>query len=154
MTYRQVCNQINTTNATRGAETAHSSGSHEFTPGFQWGSCYSIFSFMCMSCRSLFVLFLLAIVLSVLLQYTDSNYAFGFFKLFFRVTFFTIICLSTFFVYNDHPLLLLYVLRVSFIAFYLWQSNRSTRVLPYSHPFTAYSCYSYQLTLNNNRLIN
>jgi hypothetical protein len=28
------------------------------------GSCYSIFSFMCMFCRSLFVLFLLAIVLS------------------------------------------------------------------------------------------
>jgi hypothetical protein len=26
-------------------------------PGFQWGSCYSIFSFMCMFCRSLFVLF-------------------------------------------------------------------------------------------------
>jgi hypothetical protein len=29
--------------------------SPEFTPGFQWGSCYSIFSFMCMFCRSLFV---------------------------------------------------------------------------------------------------
>ena len=28
----------------------------EFTAGFQWGSCYSIFSFMYMSCRSLFVL--------------------------------------------------------------------------------------------------
>ena len=26
-----------------------------FTPGFQWGSCYSIFSFICMFCRSLFV---------------------------------------------------------------------------------------------------
>ena len=25
-------------------------------PSFQWGSCYSIFSFMCMFCRSLFVL--------------------------------------------------------------------------------------------------
>ena len=25
---------------------------HDFTPGFQWGSCYSIFSFMCMFCRS------------------------------------------------------------------------------------------------------
>jgi hypothetical protein len=31
-------------------------GAPEFTPGFQWGSCYSIFSFMCMFCRSLFVL--------------------------------------------------------------------------------------------------
>ena len=40
--------------------------------------CYSIFSFMCMFCRSLFVLvpFLLAIVLSVLLQYTNSDYPF------------------------------------------------------------------------------
>jgi len=28
----------------------------EFTPGFKWGSCYSIFSFMCMFWRSLFVL--------------------------------------------------------------------------------------------------
>jgi hypothetical protein len=26
------------------------------TPGFQWGSCYSIFSFMCNVCKSLFVL--------------------------------------------------------------------------------------------------
>jgi hypothetical protein len=26
-------------------------------PGFWWGSCYSIFSFMCMFCRSFFVLF-------------------------------------------------------------------------------------------------
>ena len=33
-------------------------------------------------CRSLFVLFLLAIVLSVLLRYTDSDYPFGIFKLF------------------------------------------------------------------------
>jgi hypothetical protein len=23
----------------------------EFTPGFQWGSCYSTFSLMCMFCR-------------------------------------------------------------------------------------------------------
>jgi hypothetical protein len=38
--------------------------------------CYSIFSFMCMFCRSLFVL--LAIVLSVLLQYTDSDYPFDY----------------------------------------------------------------------------
>ena len=32
------------------------SGAHEFTPGFYCGSCYSIFSCMCMFCRSLFVL--------------------------------------------------------------------------------------------------
>ena len=33
------------------------SGAPWLTPGFQWGSCYSIFSFMCMLCRSIFVLF-------------------------------------------------------------------------------------------------
>jgi hypothetical protein len=48
-------------------------------------SCYSIFSFICMFGRSLygpFVLFLLAIVLSVHLRFTDSDYNFGIFKLF------------------------------------------------------------------------
>ena len=35
-----------------------------------------------MFCRSLFVLFLLVIVLSVLLRFTDSYYPFGIFKLF------------------------------------------------------------------------
>jgi len=33
-------------------------------------------------CRSLFVLFLFAIVLSVLLRFMDSDYPFGIFKLF------------------------------------------------------------------------
>ena len=56
MTYHKVCNQINTTGATGGAGTAYPSRAPEFTPGFQLGSCYSIFSFMCMFCRSLFVL--------------------------------------------------------------------------------------------------
>jgi len=49
----------------------------------------TIFSFMCMFCRSLFVLlyfFLLAIVLSVLLRYKDSDYSFDIFKLFLQVT--------------------------------------------------------------------
>jgi hypothetical protein len=41
--------------------------------------CVSIFSFICMFCRSLFVL--LAIVLSVL-RFTDSNYPFGILQLF------------------------------------------------------------------------
>jgi hypothetical protein len=56
MTYHRVCNYINTTGATNGAATAYLFGTPEFTPGFEWGSCYSIFSFMCMFCRSLFVL--------------------------------------------------------------------------------------------------
>ena len=37
-----------------------------------------------MLCRSLFILFLLAIALSVLLRFTDSVYPFGIFKLLFR----------------------------------------------------------------------
>ena len=39
-----------------------------------------------MFCRSLFVLFLLAIMLSVLLRFTDSDYLFGIFKLCAHVT--------------------------------------------------------------------
>ena len=41
---------------------------------------------MCMFCRSFFVLFLLAIVLSVILRYTDSDYPFGIFKLFLSIS--------------------------------------------------------------------
>ena len=51
MTYHLVCNYINTTGATSGAGTAYPCGTHKFTPGFQWGSCYLIFSFMCIFCR-------------------------------------------------------------------------------------------------------
>ena len=40
---------------TSGAGTAYPSGAHVFTPGFYWGSCYSIFGFMCIVCRLLFV---------------------------------------------------------------------------------------------------
>jgi hypothetical protein len=46
MTYHQVCKWINTTDATSGAGTAYPYGAPEFTTGFWWGSCYSIFSFM------------------------------------------------------------------------------------------------------------
>ena len=79
MTDHRVCNQTNTTIVTSGAGTAYPSGAPEFTSGFQWGLCYSIFSFMCMFCRSLFVLFLLATVLSVLLRFRDSDQSFGIF---------------------------------------------------------------------------
>jgi hypothetical protein len=64
------------------AGTVCPSGPPEFIPGFQWGSYYSIFSSICMFCRSLFVIlsfFFLAIVLSVL-RFMDSNYPFGIFK--------------------------------------------------------------------------
>ena len=78
--YHRICNQINTTGATNGARTAYPSRAPKFIPGFQWGWCYSIFSFMCLFSRSLFVLFLLAIVLSVLrftpLVSSNSSYKF------------------------------------------------------------------------------
>ena len=80
-TYHRVSSQINTTGATSGLGTAHVTRAHEFTPGFQWSSCHSIFRFMCMFCKSLFVLFPLAIVMSAL-RFTDSDYPFGIFKLF------------------------------------------------------------------------
>jgi hypothetical protein len=51
-----VSNYIYTTGATSRAGIALPSGVPAFTPGFYWGSCCSIFSFMCMFCRSLLVL--------------------------------------------------------------------------------------------------
>ena len=57
------------------AGSAYPSGALQFTPGFKWGSCYSMLS------RLLFVLFLLIIVLSVL-TFTDFDYPFGILKYF------------------------------------------------------------------------
>jgi hypothetical protein len=45
--YCRAYNKSNITVVTGGAGTAYPSGAHEFTHGFWWGSCYSIFSFMC-----------------------------------------------------------------------------------------------------------
>ena len=42
--------------ATSGTGTSYPAGAPMFTSSFQWCSCYSIFCFMCMFCRSLFVL--------------------------------------------------------------------------------------------------
>ena len=70
---------------TSGVGIAYPSGAPAFISDFKWGSCYSIFSFMCIFCRSLFVLFLLTIVLSVLLRVMDSDYPFGILKLFFQM---------------------------------------------------------------------
>jgi hypothetical protein len=56
----------------------------EFTPGFWCGSCYYICSLMCMFCRSLIVFLyfcLLALVLSLFLQLTNSDYPFCIFNL-------------------------------------------------------------------------
>jgi hypothetical protein len=49
-------NYINTTDDTGGVGTVYPSGVPEFTAMFfLWGLCYSIFSFMCKFCRSLFI---------------------------------------------------------------------------------------------------
>ena len=47
MIYHRVSNKTSMTGATSGAGNANSSGAPEFTPGFKWGSCCSIFSFPC-----------------------------------------------------------------------------------------------------------
>ena len=83
MIYHRICNKINTTGANSGAGTAYHSGAPEFTPGFSGVHVIrSLALCVCFVDRCLsFVLFLLAILLSVLLQYTDSDYPFGIFKL-------------------------------------------------------------------------
>ena len=75
MTYHRVCNESNSTNATRGAGSAYHSGKPEFTRDFKWGSYCSIFSFLydvyvdrCLS------FFMLAVALVVLLRLTASDY--------------------------------------------------------------------------------
>ena len=71
------------------------SGVHVFTPfrniwvhpRFLVGSCYSIFSFMCILCRSLLVLlsfFSFSHCVSVLLRFRDSDYPLCIFKLFLK----------------------------------------------------------------------
>ena len=47
VTYHWVCNKSNKMGGTYGAGTAYTSGTTEFTPGFQWGSCCSLISFLC-----------------------------------------------------------------------------------------------------------
>ena len=58
-----VCNKNNTAGATYGAGTAYSSRTHEVTTGYEWGSYWSIFCFLC-SVLKIVVLFPLVIVLS------------------------------------------------------------------------------------------
>jgi hypothetical protein len=63
--------------------TVYHSEAPEFTRVVYWGSCCSIFNFLCNVVQIIFcpfVLFLLAIVLSVLLQITASDYPFAIFK--------------------------------------------------------------------------
>ena len=65
--------------STSGAGTVIPSGEHEFTPGFS-GVCVARSLVFCVAfCKSLFVLFPLAIMISVLLRFTDSDYSFAIF---------------------------------------------------------------------------
>ena len=72
MTYHLGCNWSNTTGATSGAETAYITAHVRPSP---------VFSGVRVARRSLFVHFILAIVLSVL-RFADSYYSFGIFKFF------------------------------------------------------------------------
>jgi hypothetical protein len=67
--------------ATSGAGTAYPSGAPEFTPIFSEVCVTWSLVLMCMFYRSLFVFFLLAIVLSVP-RFTDSDNLFDIFTLF------------------------------------------------------------------------
>jgi len=59
-----------------------------FTAGFSGVRVAGSLVFSVMFCISLFVLFLLVFVLSVILGFTASDYPFGIFKLFLLVNFF------------------------------------------------------------------
>ena len=56
LNYHRVCKQINTTDVTCREITAHPSEASQLIFSCWWDSWYSIFSFMCMFCASLFVI--------------------------------------------------------------------------------------------------
>jgi hypothetical protein len=77
-TYHRVCNYSNTTGTTSGEWTAYPSGAPEFTPDYSRGSVARFLVF----CRHCIIVFLLAIVLYVFLQwFTDNIWPFGIIKL-------------------------------------------------------------------------
>ena len=45
--YQGVCSKSNTTDITSRGRNCYLSGKPEFIPGVKWGSCCSIFSFLC-----------------------------------------------------------------------------------------------------------
>jgi hypothetical protein len=80
-TCHRVCYQSNTTGATSGSGTATFPEHLNSLPIFS-GVRVTRFLILCLVlCRSLFVLFLLAILLSVFLRFTDSDYPCGIFTL-------------------------------------------------------------------------
>jgi hypothetical protein len=83
MTYHRVCNQINTTDVTSGAEIAHPSGAPEFTQVFSGDRVtQSLVLWVCFVDRCLSFCTFFAFMLSVLLRYTESDCPFDIFKLF------------------------------------------------------------------------
>jgi hypothetical protein len=80
--------------ATSGAGTAYPSWALEFTPCFLWGSCYLIFSFMCMFCRSLYVL-LSFFFWPLCCLFFDLWILFGIFKLFLESFHFNLVFINT-----------------------------------------------------------
>jgi hypothetical protein len=81
MTYNRVCSKNNTTGTTYGVGTAYPSGTPEFTLVVSGVRVIGSLVLCVMFCRLLFVLylFILAIVLSILLRFTASD--FGIMKL-------------------------------------------------------------------------
>ena len=77
VTVHRVCSYISTAGATSKTRIATLPKHPCSPPGFQWDSHCLILSFRVAFCRTLFVLFVLAIVFSVL---TVSDYPFGIFK--------------------------------------------------------------------------
>ena len=77
-----ICNWSNTTGVIGGTGNAYSSIAHEFIHGFSGMRVTRSLVFSVVFCRSLFILFLMDIVLSILLRFTDSDYPFNSFKLF------------------------------------------------------------------------
>ena len=55
MTYHRICNKSNTTDATSGAGTVHSSGAPNFTPGFSGVHVAHSLVFCVLFCRLLFI---------------------------------------------------------------------------------------------------
>ena len=80
-----MCASLNSnmTGVTSGAGTANLPEHLSSTPGFSGVRVAQYLVFCVVFCRSLLVLFLLALVLSVL-YFTASDYNFGIFKLFFE----------------------------------------------------------------------
>jgi hypothetical protein len=76
MTYHRMCNKSNTPGTTHEAELPTLPKHLSSPPVFSGVRFDQSYVFCVVFCRSLFVLFLLAIVLSVHLRFTDSDYLF------------------------------------------------------------------------------